>query len=180
MMNRKLVFAGVAAMLFGGGALAADTAALMEAGNRAMEAQQLSVTEQGLRLAVAESADDAATSKANARLAGYLMSENRNGEAIEAYQQAIVASQEDAGLFVGIGIACLHESSYASANAMATRALALNPELEGAKKLALYIDKKQEQLAAAEAAASSSPVGVGGSGGMGGHAMPAGHSLAKW
>lgn len=168
MMNRKLLFAGMAAMLLGGGALAADTASLQQAGTRAMQAQERGQTEQALRLAVAQSSDAASTSAANAQLAAFLMSDNRNQEAIEAYQSAIMASPEQASLFVGIAIAYLHEGSYSSAQAMAAQALALDPDLDGAKKLALYIDKKQELLAAQAAAA-----------GAGDDAMPAGHPAVK-
>ena len=176
MMKRKLLFAGMAAMLFGGGALAADTASLQAAGNRALQAQEISETEQALRLAVEQSSDAAALSVANARLAAFLMSDNRNREAIDAYQSAIIASPQQAGLFVGIAIAYLHEGSYSSAQAMAAQALALDPDLDGARKLTLYIDKKQQQLDADALAAHASAVSKAGASG---HALPTGHPMTK-
>jgi len=141
----------------------APVSALVEEGGKAWAAKDFPLAESKFREAAAL---DGGATVGNAQLANFLMSRNRNEEAIEAYQAAIMASPEEPGLFLGIAVAFLHEGHYGSANAMVAQALALNPELKNAKKLAEYIDKKEQQMAQ-EAAAQP----------MGTEAFPAGHPL---
>jgi tetratricopeptide (TPR) repeat protein len=163
----------VLAVLLSGAVQAANTTAvdntpaqvstLVEEGGKAWAAKDMALAESKFREAAAM---DGGAAVGNAQLANFLMSENRNQEAIEAYQAAIMASPEEPGLFLGIAVAFLHEGHYGSANAMVAQALALNPELKNAKKLAEYIEKKEQQLAQQ---AEQAPVGT--------EAFPTGHPL---
>ena len=140
------------ALLIGGNASATNVDSLLMEGNTAWAAKNIELAEQKYREAIAL---DPESAPARARLAGLLASNNRNKEAIEAYKEAIMADPENARLFVGIAIVFLHEQSYQSANAMVARALQMDPNMENAQKLSLYIAKKQEVLAEQEAAAQA-------------------------
>jgi tetratricopeptide (TPR) repeat protein len=163
----------VLAVLLSGVVQAADTTVvdttpapvttLVEEGGEAWAAKDMTLAESKFREAAAL---DGGAAVGNAHLANFLMSQNRNEEAIEAYQAAIMASPEEPGLFLGIAVAFLHEGHYGSANAMVAQALALDPSQKNAQKLAQYIDKKQQQMAQE---ASDKP--------MGAEAFPAGHPL---
>ena len=141
----------------------APVTTLVEEGGKAWAAKDFAQAEKKFREAAVL---DGGAAAGNAQLANFLMSQNRNKEAIEAYQAAIMASPEESGLFLGMAVAFLHEGRYQSANAMVAQALALNPDLKNAKKLAEYIEKKQQQLAQQ---AEQAPVGT--------EAFPAGHPL---
>jgi len=133
--------------LFGGVASAADIVPLLQQASEAWAANDLPLAESRFREAAQQQPDSSA---AYAGLAKVLMLQNRNDDAIEAYQSAIMVSPEDAKLFLGIAVAFLHGGEYGAANAMVAQALVLDPELKGAQNLALYIDRKQAQLAEAE------------------------------
>ena len=51
---------------------------------------------------------------------------------------------ENARLFLGLALAYMHLRSYSEADVMARRALELDPDSTAAKKIAGYIEKKQE------------------------------------
>lgn len=175
----------VLAVLLSGAVQAADTttadttspqvSTLIKEGGKAWAAKDMALAESKFREAAAL---DGGATVGNAQLANFLMSQNRNKEAIEAYQAAIMASPEEPGLFLGIAVAFLHEGHYGSANAMVTQALALNPGSENARKMALYIDKKQQQLAK-QAEEDQANAVMGTDAFPAGHPLPGGHPMPK-
>jgi cytochrome c-type biogenesis protein CcmH/NrfG len=83
---------------------------------------------------------------ARARLAGFYLSSDRSGQAIESYQDAITLRPEDPRLFLGLAIAYLHAGHHSMARAMTEQALSLDPHLTNAAKLREYIDRKQTAM----------------------------------
>jgi tetratricopeptide (TPR) repeat protein len=88
---------------------------------------------------------DPESSKANERLASLYLTQNKTGEAIAAYQDAIILDSQNADLFVGIAIAYLHKKYYQMAESMVNHAIELDPELQNAQKLKQYIDAKNQE-----------------------------------
>lgn len=87
---------------------------------------------------------------AKVRLAGFLMSQNRTGESIPFFQEAITLTPNNPKLFASLSVAYLHQSEYGMAKAMADEALRLSPEMAQAKKLNEYIKAKQNVIEIAE------------------------------
>jgi len=87
------------------------------------------------------------SSIAHSRLAGLYLTQNRSGDAINEYQNAIMNDPENAGLFIGISIAYLHNQRYSMAQSMVEQALKIDPSLANAQKLKKYIDAKNDVLA---------------------------------
>lgn len=87
---------------------------------------------------------------AKLRLAGFLMSQNRTGESIPFFQEAITLTPDNPKLFASLSVAYLHQAEYGMAKAMADEALRLSPEMAQAKKLNEYIEAKQNIIEIAE------------------------------
>ena len=128
-------------------AWAASVDSLVDTGNRLWSEGKLEEAESTFREA-AELDPDAALP--HARLAGLLLSQQRNDEARSAYQQAIMNDPEDPALFLALAIVYLHAKSYSEAQAMVDAALALNPELEDALKLQEYVTARMTVNEAAD------------------------------
>lgn len=98
-----------------------------------------------------KTADDNPDSvNAKIRLAGFLMSQNRTGESIPFFQEAITLTPDNPKLFASISVAYLHQAKYGMAKAMADEALRLSPDMAQAKKLNKYIEAKQNVIEMAE------------------------------
>ena len=87
---------------------------------------------------------------AKVRLAGFLMSQNKTGESIPFFQEAITLTPDNPKLFASLSVAYLHQAEYAMAKAMADEALRLSPDMAQAKKLNEYIIAKQNVIEMAE------------------------------
>lgn len=96
------------------------------------------------------------SSQAKSRLGAFLLSQNKAGESIPFYQDAITLNPEEPKLFAALSVAYLHQSLYSMAKAMADEALRLAPDMSQAKKLNEYIDAKQQVIEMAEKASSGS------------------------
>lgn len=116
---------------------------LLEQGNKAWAGQNMEQAEKYYRDAVALDPD---SPQARASLANLLQSTNRVNEAIDEFQTAITLDHENAGLFVALAIAYVHQKSYGMAKQMADEALRLDPSMTNAAKLKEYIDVKEEVL----------------------------------
>jgi len=97
--------------------------------------------EEALRAAIKDAPD---SSKSYANLGAFLMGHNKNREAVENYQQAIMRDPENPALFVAIAIAYLHDGHHERASMMAEQALRLDPSSANAQKLLEYISAKDE------------------------------------
>ena len=116
---------------------------LLEQGNQYWADKKLDLAEKAFKQAINANPD---SSKAHARLAGLLLSQNKTADAIPEYQTAITLDPENPRLFAAISIAYLHQSKYSMAQVMANEALRLDPKMEQAKKLSSYIETKQQML----------------------------------
>ncbi len=116
---------------------------LLDQGNQYWADKKLDLAEKTFKQAINANPD---SSKAHARLADLLLSQNKTAEAIPEYQTAITLDPENPRLFAAISIAYLHQSKYSMAQVMANEALRLDPKMEQAKKLSSYIETKQQML----------------------------------
>ena len=82
-------------------------------------------------------------------LGNLYISQNKNKEAIESYQEATLIDPTDPKLFTSMSIAYLHLGFYEMSKTMAERAIELDPALTHAGKIIKYIDKKQEVISKA-------------------------------
>ncbi|HYQ71823.1 MAG TPA: tetratricopeptide repeat protein [Gammaproteobacteria bacterium] len=112
---------------------------LVEAGNRLWTEGDLVQAEATYREAISL---EPGTALPHARLAGLLLSQNRNDEARTEYQNAIMNDPEDPGLFLALAIVYLHEKSYSNARAMVDMAMELDPGKADAVKLHQYITSR--------------------------------------
>ncbi len=85
-------------------------------------------------------------------LGNLYISQNKNKEAIENYQEATLIDPTDPKLFTSMSIAYLHLGFYEMSKTMAERAIELDPALTHAGKIIKYIDKKQEVISKASKA----------------------------
>ena len=115
----------------------------LDKGSKLWSEKKLNLAETEFRDAIKKHPKSA---KARARLAGFLLTQNKTADAIPAYQEAITLDPENPKLFAALSIAYLHQSKYGMAKAMADQALQLDPELKQAQKLNEYIEKKQQVL----------------------------------
>ena len=115
----------------------------LDKGSKLWSEKKLDLAETEFRDAIKKHPKSA---KARARLAGFLLTQNKTADAIPAYQDAITLDPENPKLFAALSIAYLHQSRYGMAKAMANQALQLDPELKQAQKLNEYIEKKQQVL----------------------------------
>ncbi len=74
-----------------------------------------------------------------AQLAAFLLSQGRNGEAVENYQQAIMRDPNNPALFIAIALAYLHDDHHERAMLMVQEALRLDPDSVNGKKLLDYL-----------------------------------------
>lgn len=118
----------VAAESPGNGAKTASpggTQALIERGEQQLERGEHQAAISTLSEAVA---DDPASSLARTRLGGaYLLTQNYD-RAIEQFQQAIGRDDQNAGAFIGLGVAYLHLKQAGPAKAALTEARRLAPD----------------------------------------------------
>ncbi len=110
--------------------------------------------EQRLQEIIATSADK----NAYISLGNLYLSQNKNKQAIENFQEATLLDPTDPKLFTSMSVAYLHLSFYEMSKAMAERAIELDPALTHADKIIKYIDKKQEVLAQAAKADKAAEV----------------------
>ena len=94
----------------------------------------------------------------HARLAGLLLSQNRNDEARKEYQNAIMNDPEDPDLFLALAIVDLHERSCSNAQAMVEMALELEPDRENALKLQRYVTSRGDSLEATAGEGADAPL----------------------
>jgi len=144
-------------VLFTATAWAANVNGLVEAGNQFWSEGRLEQAESSFREAIRL---DPGAALPHARLAGLLLSQQRNAEARTAYQHAIMNDPEDPALFLALAIVYLHEKSYQQAQAMVDVALELAPGLEDALKLQQYVAAKMSMPGEAEDTGSDAPVAV--------------------
>jgi Tfp pilus assembly protein PilF len=155
-MNR-LIRAAFLSVLLTATAGATEINSLVEAGNKFWSEGQLQQAESTFREAIRL---DPEAALPHARLAGLLMSQQRNDEARSEYQQAIMNDPEDPALFLALAIVYLHEKSYSMAQSMVDAALELDPDMENALKLQLYVTSKMARLEAADTGSSDTPVAI--------------------
>jgi tetratricopeptide (TPR) repeat protein len=148
---KRLICAAILSVLLTSQAVATDANTLVEAGNKLWSEGQLEQAESTFREAIEL---DSGAALPHARLAGLLLSQNRNDEARTEYQNAIINDPEDPQLFLALAIVYLHEKSYSNAQTMVDAALELDPELENALKLQSYMTSKTAML---EDAAATNP-----------------------
>ncbi len=115
--------------------------------NKIIADNKLKDMESQLRKTAMESPESV---NAKVRLAGFLMSQNRTGESIPLFQEAITLTPDNPKLFASLSVAYLHQSEYGMAKVMADEALRLSPEMAQAKKLNEYIEAKQNVIEIAE------------------------------
>lgn len=125
--------------LFAGVVFAESADQMIEQGNAYWAENKPDLAEQQFKQAIDA---DPGSLAAHKQLAALYMSQNKNQQAIEAYQAAITLQPDNASLFVGICLAYLHEGSFSASQAMCSQALKLDPEMENARKLQSYIDAK--------------------------------------
>ncbi|MCU7958426.1 MAG: tetratricopeptide repeat protein [gamma proteobacterium symbiont of Bathyaustriella thionipta] len=135
-------------MLFSFQVMADAAQDLVKEGNRLWSENKISQAEKIFRQAIEKQPE---LVSAHSSLAGLLMTTNRNKEAIEEYQAAIMLDSENAHLYMALALAYLHEQKFSMSQAMANEALRIDPQLKGADKLIEYIDKKQEVIKQASA-----------------------------
>ncbi len=107
---------------------------------------KLDLAEAEFKKALEENPESA---KANAQYAGFLLTQNKNSDAIKVYQKAITLDATNPKLFAALSIAYLHQSKYEMATEMANQALALDPDMKAVKKINEYISVKKEMIAEA-------------------------------
>ena len=138
-------------------AWAATVDSLIESGNRFWSEGKLEQAESTFREAI-ELYPEA--SLPHARLAGLLLSQQRNDEARSEYQQAIMNDPEDPALFLALAIVYLHAKSYSEAQAMVDAALELQPGLENALKLQEYVTARMTMNVPADSGDTLGPGAV--------------------
>lgn len=143
-MNRMMRVAFLT-LLLTATAGAAEVDKLVEAGNKLWAEGNLEQAEVTFREAISL---DSEAALPHARLAGLLLSQNRNDEARTEYQNAIINDPEDPNLFLALAIVYLHEKSYSNARAMVAMALELEPDKENALKLQEYVTARMDSLEA--------------------------------
>ena len=116
-------------------------AALLDKANKLWAEKKMDLAEAKFRKAVELSPESA---KANTRLAGFLLTQNKTEEAISVYQKAIMLDSRNPKLFAALSLAYLHQSKFDMAKVMADQAMALDPEMKQVKKLNAYIEARQE------------------------------------
>ncbi len=126
---------------------APDLQSLIATGNLQWQKGELAEAEASFRRAMDLAP---ASASAYARLGSLYLTQNRTGEAITIYQEAIMRDAENPRLFLALSIAYLHQSHYAMAQAMVEQALSLDPQLKDALKMQQYIQTKQQVLSVAE------------------------------
>lgn len=154
---KKAVVAVLVGVLFTATAWAANVDSLVEKGNQFWSEGSLEQAESTFREAIRL---DPEVALPHARLAGLLLSQNRNAEARTEYQHAIMNDLQDPALFLALAIVYLHEKSYHQAQAMVDVALELAPGLEDALKLQQYVTAKMSMPEVAEETGSHAPVSV--------------------
>jgi len=132
---------------------ASEPADYISSGNNFWSQGNLTEAETAFKKALEQNAD---SSIAHERLANLYLTQNKTGEAIEHYQDAIMNDSENAHLYIGLSIAYLHKKYYQMAEAMANQAITINPDLAHAQKLKAYIDARNEQLSLVEQAGTDS------------------------
>ena len=155
MRRYRIALYALLGWLLATGALASGSAdRLVEQGNTHWLNNQLDLAEAQYRLAIEADPESLA---AHTQLASLHLARNRNQEAVEAYQSAIILDPSNASLFVGICLAYLHQGHFSRSHAMCSQALRLDPELENARKLQAYIDAKVAAQQAAETTGGAPP-----------------------
>ena len=101
------------------------------------------LAEAEFKKALAENPD---SPKASTQYAGFLLTQNRTEESVEAYKKAIMLDAENPKSFAALSIAYLHQSKFEMAKAMADEALRLDPKMGAVKKINEYIDAKKEVI----------------------------------
>jgi tetratricopeptide (TPR) repeat protein len=148
----KLFLALFCGLLLMSSAEAASTEDYINAGNNFWSEAKLDKAEIEFKKAIDSSPD---SSFAHERLANLYLTMNKSADAVEEFQHAIMLDAENPKLFIGISIAYLHQKYYQMAQAMASRALELDPDLQNAQKLKQYIDAKQNLVSQANSATDS-------------------------
>ncbi|MBC8210398.1 MAG: tetratricopeptide repeat protein [Gammaproteobacteria bacterium] len=143
---RKIYYSILVSLFIGASVQAAESVDFIYNGNLFWSKGDLIEAETAFKKALEQNAD---SSIAHERLANLYLTQNKTGEAIEQYQEAIILDAENAHLYIGLSIAYLHKKYYQMAEAMANQAITLNPDLAHAQKLKAYIDAKNEQLSLA-------------------------------
>lgn len=127
---------------------ATDASRLVEEGNKLWSENKVKEAEAAFREAVEADSEFVA---GYSRLAAVLVVQNRSAEAVQAYQSAIMLAPENARLFASLSIAYLHMGHHQMAQAMASHALELDPDMDHAKDISKYIDAKMKVIAEAQA-----------------------------
>jgi tetratricopeptide (TPR) repeat protein len=127
---RCLLQAALAGLLLMGSAARADDAPdaasrLITEGEARMQAGDLDAAVATLQRAVAA---DPGSSLAHTRLGGALLLSQRHTEAIAEFQQALAEDADNAGAFIGLGLAYLHADQPGPARAALVEAKRLAPQ----------------------------------------------------
>lgn len=170
-MNRVFSFVFTILMIVGSASAVSASSGqnvedLLKEGSDLWSQNKLKEAEAVYRKAIEVDEESAA---AHSALAALMVTQSRNEEAVDSYQNAIMLDPENANLFAAISIAYLHMGHHKMAQMMTARALELDPSMEHAKKINMYIDQKLKAIAEAEKA-----------GGQAGHAeMKTSHDLIE-
>ena len=153
----KLIVAVLLAAFLTSPVVAEDVDSLVAAGNQFWSEGKLEQAESTFRQAIKL---DPGAALPHARLAGLMLSQQRNDEAHIEYQNAIMNDPQDAGLFLALAIVYLHEKSYSNAQAMVDIALELEPDSENASKLQQYVRSRTDTRGTTAGDGSDVPVAI--------------------